>query len=162
MTTLSPDIAEIRRSVAIFLQPGQVVEMRCPKTDGDGTISGYFSDSEKLVSAAARVSGRGPGVYVTLNQLPVTLLGSDGNRWKAQAVNTTKNAEVISRNWLLLDFDPPRASGISSTDAEHEISIATARHAAQILQEQGWPEGDPRGLGKRRSPALLDRTPRRH
>jgi hypothetical protein len=52
MPPLCPNIEEIRRSVALFMEMGAIIELRVPKTEREGTISGYFSGLEELVQAA--------------------------------------------------------------------------------------------------------------
>src|SRR6266568_9492756 len=73
------DRLEIRRAVSLLYRPGEV-ELRVPKTGREGTISGYFSDFEKLVEAALALDGRGLGVYVTLNPVKPALLARAHNR----------------------------------------------------------------------------------
>ena len=57
-TAVKFDRDEIRRALGILTSQGEVRELRSPKT-GQGTISGYFNDSEKLAQAAASLSGNG-------------------------------------------------------------------------------------------------------
>ena len=44
---LKADVAEIRRTLELLLEPGQVAELRVIKTQ-QGTVSGYFTDFDKL------------------------------------------------------------------------------------------------------------------
>ena len=66
----TPDaaLAEVRRTLALLAEPGGVIELRALHVAGRRrTDSGYFRDLEKASAAAAALSGRAPGVYVTLN-----------------------------------------------------------------------------------------------
>src|SRR5207247_1842544 len=47
--------------------------------------------------------------------------------------------DILKRRWLLIDFDPVRPTGISSTDAEHEAALKRAREVRAWLIEQGVP-----------------------
>ncbi|MCU1324665.1 MAG: hypothetical protein JWN34_35 [Bryobacterales bacterium] len=137
---LPPDLEEIKRAVTLFLDGSDgIVELRVPKTQYDGVISGYFSDPVALAKAAAAVSGKAPGVYVTLNPVPADLLARADNRIKSKAQALTIDREILRRVWLLLDFDPIRSAGISSTEAEHDTAIAVARQASEGLANDGWP-----------------------
>ncbi len=138
--TTPADLEEIRRSAALFLEPGGIVELRAPKTERDGTISGYFSDAEKLARAAMAIAGKAQGVYVTLNELPADVLARANNRIRSRAQTTTSDAEVVKRKWLLLDFDPKRPAGISSTREEHAAALDAAQSAAGALTRNHWPE----------------------
>jgi hypothetical protein len=67
-------------------------------------------------------------------------LARANNRAKPYAENTTKDNEIQRRARLLLDFDPKRPPGISSTDAEHQAALERARQCRDYLRERGWPE----------------------
>lgn len=134
------DFAEIKRAIRVLFEPGQVVELRVPNTK-KGTVSGYFQDMEKLASAAAQLSGRVPGVYVTLNPVDPSLLARAKDRVQLYAKHTTSDRDVLRRRWLPLDFDPVRPSGISATDEEHQKALDRARRVREWLREMGWPDG---------------------
>jgi hypothetical protein len=138
---LAPDPAEIRRAVALLLEPGAVAELRVLDTERDGTVSGYFDDPEALTRETARWSGRAPAVYVTLNPVNPALLARAVNRVRTRAKHTTSDTDVVRRRWLPLDFDPVRPAGISATDTEHAAALARARETSAWLRGEGWPEG---------------------
>jgi hypothetical protein len=123
----------------LLCEPGSVYELRCPKTKKDGTISGYFRDPEMLAQAAELLSGLVPAVYVTINPVRLDLLARAVNRTEKRAAFTTADGDIIRRRRLLLDFDPVRPAGISSTDEEHEAALARTRTCRDWLAEQGFP-----------------------
>ena len=127
------DSDEIRRALGILTCAGEVRELRSPKT-AQGTVSGYFSDSEKLVQAAANLSGNVPAVYLTINPVNPALLARSDNKVKPRAENTTTDNNVIRRTWLPVDLDAKRPAGISSTDSEHEAATARAREVINYLE----------------------------
>ena len=66
---------EILRAARALFEPGQVVEVRVPKAGAAKTISGYFSDLERMAQAIAGLEkARHPGVYWTLNPVDPALL----------------------------------------------------------------------------------------
>jgi hypothetical protein len=134
------DLEEIRRALRTLYRTGDVVELRIPKTDHAGTISGYFDDHAKLAAALAARSGSGPGVYTTLNVVKPALLARAKNRVKVRASVTTSDGDIVRRRWLLIDCDPVRPSGISSSDAEHEAAFERTRLIRSSLRELGWPD----------------------
>ncbi len=79
-------------------------------------------------------------MYFTLNPVRPELLARANNRCKSYASDTTKDEEVLRRNWLLVDFDPKRPSGISATDEEKKAALSRARECRSWLTGQGWPE----------------------
>ena len=57
-TALKADVAEIRRTLDLLLEPGQVAELRALNTRR-GTAAGNFTDFDKLAQHAAHDSGIG-------------------------------------------------------------------------------------------------------
>jgi P4 family phage/plasmid primase-like protien len=138
-TAMSPrvDRGEIARAVALLVAPDTVVELRAPGSQR-GTLSGYFDTPEALIDAAASLNDGAPGVYITLNPVHRALLARATNRIKPYAKHTTSDADVTCRRWMLLDFDPIRPAGISSTDAEHEAALAAARaYRTSLVEDLG-------------------------
>lgn len=137
------DESEIRRALAI-LAPAGVFEIRAPKTRQnsryEATTAGYFDNPDDAVKAVAKLAGRAPGIYITLNPVDPALLARSANRLDPRAKHTTNDAEIIARYWLLLDFDPVRPAGISSSDAEHQAALERALVVCGwLMNSQGWP-----------------------
>ncbi|MGA7235935.1 MAG: YfjI family protein [Bryobacteraceae bacterium] len=135
---LRSDPKEIDRALAVLFQPGDVVEMRVPKTEQEGTVSGYFTDHAVLVKALAARNGDG-GVYVTINPCSPSLLARCANRIRSRARTTTSDKDIARRRWLLIDLDAARPAEISSTDSEHAAALERARDIRMVLGEEGWP-----------------------
>lgn len=135
------DRDEVARSVSL-LAPERVVELRVLGVPQHGVISGYYDEQHRqdLIAAAVRLSEHASGVYCTLNPVEPSLLARSANRCQKHAKSTTGDSEIERRRWLLVDFDPVRASGISSTDAEHAAALDRARDVRDWLQCEGWPE----------------------
>src|SRR5262249_2793983 len=74
------------------------------------------------------------------NDVNPALLARACNRLKPYAQSLTTDRDILSRQFFLLDFDPIRPSGISSTDAEHEQAIALAKHVRDKLRAEGFSE----------------------
>jgi hypothetical protein len=124
----------------LICQPGAVYELRCPKTKRDGTLSGYFTNLETLAYYAEYYSGVVPAVYLTINPVKPDLLARAKNRIQTRATATTADHEIVQRCRLLLDFDPTRPAGISSTNEEHAAALARTRECYSWLTDQGCPE----------------------
>ena len=122
----------------LFL-PDRVYELRMPKTR-QGTTSGYFNDVGLLYKAAAALDGKVPGLYVTLNAVNSALLARAKNRLQPYAKSTTSDADILKREWILIDCDAVRPAEISSTDAEHHAACNRCNSIADWLGSQGWPE----------------------
>jgi hypothetical protein len=68
------------------------------------------------------------------------LLARACNRVVSYAEPTTSDRDILRRRWLLIDVDPKRPSGISSSDAEHDRAITTASSIWDSLRGEGWPD----------------------
>ncbi len=128
--------------------------------DGKRIVAGWFRDQAKAVNLVAQIKAE--GIYVTLNPCQEALLARVHERLKANPKPITTDLNITSRRNLLLDFDPKRPAGISSTDNEHELAILFAQQVKAELAQAGWPAplvGDS-GNGAHLVYALeLDNTP---
>ena len=131
--------ALIGKGLRVLLEQGAVAELRALKTS-QGTLSGYFNDKWLLADAAARVSGKAPGVYITINPVRRDLLARAANRLVPYAKRTTTDADIVRRRWFGVDFDAVRPAGISATDGEHNAALDRAQQAKTWLQSQGFPD----------------------
>jgi hypothetical protein len=138
MKTLRSDQEEIARTIALLFEQGQCVEVRVPKTERDGVVSGYFTDHASLAKQLAGRNGD-PAVYVTLNPVVPSLLARCANRVRPRARATTSDHDIEARRWMLIDCDPVRPAEISSTDAEHDAALERARDIRMMLSEEAWP-----------------------
>ena len=137
---MTADPTEIRRALALFVEPGAVVELRIPDAGRDGVVSGYFDDPDACIRAAVEWNGKAPGVYFTPNPIPSALLARARNRVRTRAKSTTSDRDVLGRHWLLIDLDPRRPAGISATQVEHDAALLVAQGVRAELQRAGWPD----------------------
>jgi len=134
------NVVEIRRVVALLCEPGEIYEVRALGTVR-GTASGYFNDFNALVEAVRHCSDAlmADGVYLTLNPANPDLLARSANRILTYAKYTTSDKDILRRRWLLIDADPCRPAGISSTDVEHALALERALVVREHLSGRGWP-----------------------
>jgi len=132
-----PDTDQIALALRVLAPGGSVRELRVPKTR-HGTLCGYFDDPERFAAEAARVASSGPGTYFTLNPVNPDLLARADNRVVEYAQHTSADTDIVSREWLLVDADPVRPSGISSTDAEHEAALTRVERVMTWLLGIGF------------------------
>ena len=133
------DLQEIARSLGVLFQAGDVVELRSPKTEREGTVSGYFDDHAELAKHLAARNGAA-AVYVTMNPVVPALLARCVNRVKTHVKTTTSDKDITRRRFILGDCDPVRPADISSTDVEHALALECARTIRFELSEEGLPQ----------------------
>jgi putative DNA primase/helicase len=104
---------------------------------GKAIVAGWFRDQARAVAAVREIKAE--GIYITLNPCQEALLARVHERLQAGAKPTTADKDIAARRNLLVDFDPVRPTGISSTDNEHEVAILFAQQVAAELAADGWP-----------------------
>jgi len=150
---ITPNLDAIREALSVTCVPGEVYEIRVPKTEA-GTVSGYFDDLDAMsewayaLTLGTTVKGMfGPksiappmAVYATLNPGSRDLLATCKNRVQAivKGVGST-DKDIIRRTRLYIDTDPWRRMGISSTDEGHEHALARVREIRHWLAGKGFP-----------------------
>jgi len=104
--------------------------------------SGYFEyDHIQDVPQTLAEITTALGVYVTLNPVNPALLARAKNRIKRARQNeTTRDGDILSRRWLLIDVDPARPAGISATDTEKEAAFDKTLEIEAGLKSMQWPE----------------------
>ena len=141
------DANEITHALRLWFQAGDVFEVRVLDAVSadyrrEHIESGYF-DYEHIsaVPEALKRLLSFRGVYVTVNPVNPDLLARAVNRLRPAGRNpTTADTDIVRRRWLLIDCDPKRASGVSSSNAEHESALAKAREIRDGLSSLGWPD----------------------
>lgn len=143
---LLPDAALLAACWQSLVRPGDVHEVRAPKTRRGplrlfGVASGYFDDDEAFLEALSEIGGEdAEGVYLTLNPVNPALLARAANRLIDGKPITTSDADIVRRRHLLIDFDPVRPSGISATNEERTASLIVREAVlAYLTNELGWP-----------------------
>ena len=106
----------IRNNLKIFNQ--SYVEVRMLHTS-KGTISGYYDVEhlDKLARDVRSYDGK-YNIFFTLNEFDENIAARSLNHLTQWSKHTTTDAEIIRRKWVLIDLDPVRPSGVSSTDEE--------------------------------------------
>jgi hypothetical protein len=94
---------------------------------------------DKLVNDAVCAQLEAAGVYVTANPCSPALLARSVNHLTDFSKNTTTDSDILRRDWFLIDLDPVRPTGISSTDFEHHAALTRAEKVQEYLSKEGWP-----------------------
>lgn len=104
-------------------------------------LSGYYDDPERMAAEAVRLSELGAeAVYYTPNPCHPDCLARAVNRTRrVKKGETTQDTQITRRAALLIDADPVRLTGISSTDGEHDASRRRIWQVTDALEVAGWP-----------------------
>ena len=121
---------------------GDVIEIRL-KSKGK-LYSGYYDYGHFLklsedVAKYDELQGT-EAIYFTANPVQDVLLARCNNRIQ-RATITTADHNTKYRRYLLLDIDPERPAGTTSTVAQHNQSIELAYTVAKgMTEDYGWPD----------------------
>ena len=131
------DVGQLRKALNVLKPDGLPFELRIlmkPKR----TLSGYFNNIDLAVEELEKQNLRNANVFFTLNDI------KDGvaDRLQKDRIivpeNTTNDSDIMGYRWLLIDLDPERATGISSTNDQVEQSKQKAREILRFLKAQGF------------------------
>lgn len=133
MTSTMIEPEKILEALRLLKPKGQLFEIRI--LQGKQTISGYFTDGEKLLKELNKVSLKGANVFYTLNQIDESCYSREQHDCFRQCKVTTSDADIVAYNWMLIDLDPIRKTGISSTAAELTEAYKLGLRIVEYLRE---------------------------
>lgn len=125
------------------LEYDSVIEV-CSMIGGTVRRVGYFDSYEATAQAISEIDKwHKENIFVTLNPAKRDLLARACNRLRETSfkdkIERTKDHEIHRDIWFLIDIDPRRASGISSTNEEMAKSLKLAQAVLEWLVEIGLP-----------------------
>lgn len=134
------DIEKIKETINKLKPGGQLYEIRILQGSGKRktTISGYFRGTDNLEAAFSKVDLRRANVFYTLNVIDPECYSREQHERFLQVDDTTSDADIVAYQWMLVDLDPKRRTGISSTDAELEEAKRMAKDVKEYLRGLGF------------------------
>jgi len=125
-------------------------------------VAGWFQNMEKAARLIEDIDKIGAeGIYTTLNPCHPAMLSRACERLEAH-VERTPDAYIAGLRNLLIDLDPRRPSGVSTSDAEHQAALEIGEAIMADLSRAGWPEplvGDSGNGAHLIYPLALENTP---
>ena len=129
---------ELRKGLAVMHGDGGVFEIRIIAND-KRTFSGYFTDAETAIRELRRQDLRGCNVYATLNRLnPACYDREQKDRFVGKPKATTADGDVTDFRVLMVDIDPRRPSGTSSSDAELQAAKDVGNRVFTFMRQLGF------------------------
>ena len=108
------------------------------------TASGYFKDIDTLLKNLKLYENRqGLNFYFVMNSVNEGCYSRQQRDCfieinRNNKTPTTSDKDIVKRNWLLLDIDCERPSGVSSTDTELQKSKDKANKVYRYLKNEGF------------------------
>lgn len=126
----------VKKQLSSLINAGEVIEVRIIGTP-EGVVSGYYDNLDKLEGDLYRYNGN-YNVFFTMNKLNDSVDSVNRNVLSSYSINTTKDKDISKRRYVLIDVDPERPTGCSSTDDEHEYSLKKAMTIESDLRKFGF------------------------
>lgn len=131
------DFEKVKEALSILKAPGELFEIRILK--GKNIISGYFTDLSTLEKAFKTVDIRGANVFYTLNTIKEECYAREQHDCFRVSKTTTSDKDIDYYSWLLVDLDPVRATGISSSKEELKAAYDLSKIIVEYLRNRGFP-----------------------
>lgn len=123
----------------VFKQGNQLTEIRLIANDGK-TASGYFTDPKTMIEAV-RPYVNDYSVYFTINSINPDCYGRpQRDKIMPRVKNTTTDGEIIGRDFVLLDLDSKRATGVNATEEQLTYAKKKANEVYKFLKDNGFYE----------------------
>lgn len=133
------DEEEVRKTISALKPDNQLYECRIIY-EGKNPVSGYFRGSDALVSELKRQSLVNSNVYITLNHL------NDACYSRSQKdsfiggknLKSTSDGDIEGYEWLFVDLDPVRPSGVSASDSELQLAKELGNKVYAFMKQVGF------------------------
>lgn len=133
------DARQVYQFWDVFKGGNQLTEIRLIASDGK-TASGYFTDPNVMIEAVKPYIND-YSVYFTINSINPDCYGRpQRDRIMPRVKNTTTDGEIISREWVFLDLDSKRASGVNATEEQLSNAKKKANEVYKFLKDSGFYE----------------------
>ena len=85
------------------------------------TFSGYFKDAKTMIEAIKPYSSY--NIYFTINRIDETCYGREQcNRIVRNPKNTTSDLEITARDYVFLDLDAKKISGVNADENRKTVT----------------------------------------
>lgn len=129
---------QIRRTFELMKSEGDVIEIRVI-TNGKRNYSGYFTNVDSLIKSIQPFDNY--NIYFVLNKINDACFSREqSNVILENPKVTTSDNDIMLREWLLIDIDTKRSTGVSATDKEKLNSKKTANNVYSFLRDFGFNE----------------------
>lgn len=134
------DIEKVKKSIEFLKPNNELYEIRILIGSGrrKQTISGYFRGTANLEEAFSKIDLRRANVFYTLNEINEGCYAREQHERFLQIDDTTSDHDITAYKWFLVDVDPKRNSGISSTEEELQAAITSAARVKEYLANLGF------------------------
>ena len=132
----------IGKALRLFCPEDGIIEIRTLR--GNQPVHSGYLDHNHLHEAAEEIEKLDQaylnlsGIYITFNEINPALLARRVNRITRlqKGDSTTSDADIVRRRWFMIDLDPNRPAGISSSDEEKRCAFEKLEEVRAYLDDR--------------------------
>jgi archaellum biogenesis ATPase FlaH len=132
------NVDEIRKWWSVIIGDNGMTEVRIL---GRFQYSGYFKSVDNLLHMITPyMEMDDEQCYFTLNEINDACYGRQQcEKFVKSPKATTTDNDIIRRKWLLIDFDPKRATGVNASEEEFQLAKEKAKEVYYYLHDLNFP-----------------------
>lgn len=130
---------EIRKTIQVLKDSGELFEVRCLESNGKRVSSGYFRDTEMMLEQLSKLSTSDSNIYIMLNNIkPECYSREQRDKFITNAKVQTSDNDICGYEWLFIDVDPKRPAGVSSTDEQLRQAKGVGNKVYAFMKNLGF------------------------
>lgn len=136
------DYEEIKKTINGLKPNGELFEVRIINKRLKN-LSGYFTNADKLIRQLNMIPINqitGANIYFTLNRINSICYAKEQHDKFLIGSTATTDGDITDYEYILIDFDPKRPSGISSSDKELDRCLDLRDTVYRFLEKEGFKE----------------------
>ena len=135
------DTDMIRRAINLLKPNNELFEVRIiGKGGGKRVLSGYFTQVDTLFQQFDTIDPRLTNTYISINRVNKACYSREQRDCFRLTDLNTHDYEIDAYEWLFVDLDPKRLTGISSTDEELEAARVLSDKVYSYMKNLGFHE----------------------
>ena len=131
------DEEKIRRTISV-IKGGETNGLFEVRIIGKKTYVGFFKDVDTMIRHLKRQDLQGTNVYMILNEINEACYSRKARDKFLMGEHSTKDDDIVGRQWLLIDLDPKRTTDVSSTEQELQLAKDKAKEIYTFLMKHGF------------------------
>lgn len=133
------ELDEIRKTIHALKNDGELFEVRCLEANGNRVSSGYFRNADTMLEQLCHLNSSDSNIYIVLNDIkPDCYSREQRNRFVTNTKVQTSDNDIIGYDWLFVDVDPKRPSGVSSSDEQLQKAKETGNNIYAFMLNIGF------------------------
>lgn len=133
------DEVEVRKAILTLKGENKLFEIRIVPNKGKKALSGYFQTADKAIEKLNKQNLNNANVYIVLNEIDEACYSREQRDNFVLSDTATVDKDIVVRDWILVDLDPIRPKGTSSTDEQIKKALEKSVKIYNFLLEQGFP-----------------------